>query len=318
MKFLNKIRTTLKGIHIPFLEVSLWKMFEIYVEGLIDTPVIRQASAVSWNFFLSLFPFLLFMLSILPYLPHYEKLEHYIFEVVMTSAFPAGIRHSVTSYVQDVFLPNLQKINNTFTIILTLFFGALGTKSLINSFNLNTDRQRPFFKELWIALLIAIAFATLAIASLLGIYYAEVVTKLFNPIEGLSWIAKNLTALISFVSFPIFYFVLMALLYWVGCLKIVRFREAIPGALLSTILFGLVTYGFAIYVKGFARYNLWYGSIGSILLVMIWVNINIILILFGNQFNIAIRQEKIKHLEQKKIKLEEESIGRENGIHTDA
>ena len=286
----------MESVHIPFLEISLWKMFEIYVEGLVKTPVIRQAAAVSWTFFLSLFPFLLFLLSIIPYLPHYEKLEYYIFDVVLTSVFPPGIRHTVTNYIQDVFLPNLKKISNAYTIILTLFFGALGTKSLINSFNLNTDTQRPFFKEFGVALLIAIAFASLVVASLLGIYYVEVVRKLFNPVDSLSWLMANLTKIISFVSFPLFYFFLLALLYWVGCLKIRRFREAIPGAFLSTVLFGVITYAFAIYVKDFARYNLWYGSIGSILLVMIWVNLNIILILFGNQFNLAVRQEKLKIL----------------------
>lgn len=267
-------------------------MFEIYVEGLLNTPVIRQAAAVSWSFFLSLFPFLLFLLSILPYLPHYEQLQYYVFDVLLTSVLPIGMRHSVTAYIQDTLMPNLKEINNLYTIVLTLVLGAMGTKALINGFNLNTNKQRPFFKELLVAFLIALAFAILVVGSLLGIYYAEVVRKLFSPTDSLSWLIRNLSSLIGFVSFPIFYLILMTLLYRVGCLKISRLREALPGAILTTVLFGAVTYFFAIYVRDFANYNLWYGSIGSILLVMVWVNINIILILFGNQFNLAIKQEK--------------------------
>ena len=55
----------------------------------------------------------------------------------------------------------------------------------------------------------------------------------------------------------------------------------------------LLTYFFAIYVKDFARYNVLYGSIGSIILVMVWVNINIILILLGNELNIAIKKVRV-------------------------
>ncbi|WP_457834748.1 YhjD/YihY/BrkB family envelope integrity protein, partial [Staphylococcus aureus] len=67
----------------------------------------------------------------------------------------------------------------------------------------------------------------------------------------------------------------------------------IPGAIFSTLLFGFITYVFAFYVRDIARYNFLYGSIGSIILVMIWVNLNIILILFGNELNLAIKKVKM-------------------------
>ena len=69
-----------------------------------------------------------------------------------------------------------------------------------------------------------------------------------------------------------------------------------PGAVFTTVLFVILTYIFAIYVKDFARYNVIYGSIGSIILVMIWVNINIILILLGNELNIAIKKVRVEKM----------------------
>jgi hypothetical protein len=76
--FLRKIHRFLDGIHLPMLGISLWEMFDIYVRGVFKNRLIAKASAISWSFFLSLFPFLLFLLSILPYLPHYDKLQFYI------------------------------------------------------------------------------------------------------------------------------------------------------------------------------------------------------------------------------------------------
>jgi membrane protein len=294
-KFLLKIHEFLDGIHIPFLGISLWKMFEIYGKGVFKMQIGRIAASISWSFFLSLFPFILFLLSLLPYLPHYDKLQFYIFEVLMHNVFPSHIQNDVSDYIKDFIIPNMKNISNL-TIIFAMIFAVNGTHSLINGFNLNTNLQRGVVKEYFVAFGITIAFIFLIIASLLGIYYSEVVLKLFTPQINISWFVDNMAKIIGFISFPIFYFILLALFYWVGCLKITTFKQAMPGAILTTVLFMLLTYFFAIYVKDFAKYNVLYGSIGSIILVMVWVNVNIILILLGNELNIAIKKVRVEKM----------------------
>ena len=294
-KFLLKIHEFLDGIHIPFLGISLWKMFEIYGKGVFKMQIGRIAASISWSFFLSLYPFILFLLSLLPYLPHYDKLQFYIFEVLMHNVFPSHIQNDVSGYIKDFIIPNMKNISNL-TIIFAMIFAVNGTHSLINGFNLNTNLQRGVVKEYFVAFGITIAFIFLIIASLLGIYYSEVVLKLFTPQINISWFVDNMAKIIGFISFPIFYFILLALFYWVGCLKITTFKQAMPGAILTTVLFMLLTYFFAIYVKDFAKYNVLYGSIGSIILVMVWVNVNIILILLGNELNIAIKKVRVEKM----------------------
>lgn len=291
-KFLLKIKEFLNGIHIPFLGISLWKMFEIYGHGVFKMQIGRIAASISWSFFLSLFPFFLFLLSLLPYLPHYDKLQFYIFEVLMHNIFPAHIQSDITGYIREFIIPNMKNISNL-TIVFAMIFAVNGTHSLINGFNLNTNLKRGAVKEYLVAFVITISFIMLVIASLLGVYYSEVVLKLFTPQINISWLVDNMSKIIGFISFPIFYFILLALFYWVGCLKITTFKQAMPGAIFTTVLFMVLTYFFAIYVKDFARYNVLYGSIGSIILVMVWVNINIILILLGNELNIAIKKVRV-------------------------
>ena len=294
-RFLLKIHQYLDDIHIPVLGISLWKMFEIYGQGVFKMQIGRSAASISWSFFLSLFPFILFLLSLLPYLPHYDKLQFYIFEVLMHNIFPAHIQHDVSSYIQTFIIPNMKNISNL-TIIFAMIFAVNGTHSLINGFNNNTNLQRGVVKEYIVAFFITIAFILLIIASLLGVYYSEVVLKLFTPEINISWLVKNMSKIIGFFSFPVFYFILLALFYWVGCLKITSFKQAMPGAALTTVLFILLTYIFAIYVRDFARYNVLYGSIGTIILVMVWVNLNIILILLGNELNIAIKKVRVEKM----------------------
>ncbi|WP_312422729.1 YihY/virulence factor BrkB family protein [Epilithonimonas sp.] len=294
-RFFSRIQNFFDGIHIPVLGISLWKMLSIYLDAIFKNPLGRQAASISWSFFLSLFPMILFFLSVLPFMPHYDKLQFYIFEVLMPKIFPSHMQSDVTGYIQSSLIPNMKSISN-FTILLSFIFATNGCFSLINGFNRNTELQRTFVKEYLLAMLITICFLSFVCLSIFGIYYSEVVLKLFTPTYDISWFTQNLTKIIGFISFPLFYLILLTLFYWIGCIKITRLREAFPGAVLTTVLFVILTYFFAIYVANIARYNILYGSIGSIILVMVWVNVNVFLVLMGNELNLAIKKVKLEKL----------------------
>lgn len=303
-KFILKIQDFFDRIHIPILGISLWQMFQIYFSGVFQDKIGRKATSISWSFTLSLFPMLLFLLSILPSLPHYDKLQFYIFEVLMHNIFPSEIESDVRGYIENNILPNMKGISNL-TILIALVFATNGTFSIINGFNENSEEKLSDVKEFILSFFITIGFISLIFLALFGVYYSEVVLKLFTPKYNISWLVDNLSKIIGFVSFPLFYFLLLTLFYWLGTIKIVRFRQAIPGAVLTTVLFILTTYIFAIYVKDIARYNVLYGSIGSMILLMIWINVNVYLLLFGNELNIAIRKVRIEKLNADKEKVKE-------------
>lgn len=205
-KFLLKIHRYLDNIHIPVLGISLWKMFEIYGQGVFKMQIGRSAASISWSFFLSLFPFILFLLSLLPYLPHYDKLQFYIFEVLMHNVFPAHIQQDVSNYIQTFIIPNMKNISNL-TILFAMIFAVNGTHSLINGFNINTNLQRGVVKEYIVAFFITIAFIILIIASLLGVYYSEVVLKLFTPESNISWPQMLATGLLAGIGFTMSIFI---------------------------------------------------------------------------------------------------------------
>ncbi len=294
-KFILKIQKFFDDIHIPLLGISLWQMFQIYIRGVFKDKIGRKAAAISWSFTISLFPFILFILSVIPYMPHYERLQYYIFDVLMHNVFPASMEGDVRSYIEASIVPNMKGISNL-TIVLALIFATNGTFSLINGFNENTREKMSDVKEFILSFFITIGFVLIVFLALFGLYYSEVVLKQFTPVYDVSWVANNLSEIIGFVSFPLFYFILLTLFYWLGTVKIARFRQAIPGAILTTVLFVLTTYLFALYIKNIARYNVLYGSIGSMILLMIWVNVNVYLLLFGNELNMAIRKLRIEKL----------------------
>lgn len=292
--FFINIKSHLRRIKLPFLKISLWELFEIYFERITKSDIIKLAASISWSFFLSLFPFLLFLLSILPYMPHYDRLQYYIFDVLMSNVLPARMQDDVIGYIQGNIIPNMKSISKM-TIVFALFFATNGTNSIITGFNENTDKQRNIIKSYLIALCITLAFISLILISLFSVYYSEVVIKLFKPSYEIPWLAQNFSKIIGFISFPLFYMLLISLLYWFGCLTITKWTHALPGAIFTMLLFMISTILFVFYVKNIATYNVLYGSIGSILLVMVWVNLNIILILLGNELNLAIQRIKKRH-----------------------
>lgn len=288
-QIIERLKNFLDHIHIPILGISLLKLFQIYGQGIFQMKIGRKSAAISWNFVLSLFPFILFLLSVLPYLPHYDKLQFYIFEVLMHNIFPGTIENDVRNYVENNIMPNTASISNL-TIILALVFATNGTFAVIDGFNENSKEKLSDVNEFIISFFITIGFISIVLLALFGVYYSEVVLKLFTPSYNITWFVKHLSAIIGFISFPLFYLILLTLFYWVGTVRITRFRQALPGAVLTTILFVLTTYVFAIFIKNFARYNVLYGSVGSMILLMIWVNVNVHLLLLGNELNFAIRK----------------------------
>ncbi len=301
--FLLKVQDFLDGIHIPILGISLWQLFQIYFAGVFKGKIGKKAAAISWSFTLSLFPFILFLLSVIPYMPHYDKLQFYIFEVLMHNIFPSNIEGDVRGYIEDSIIPNMKGISNL-TILIALVFATNGTFSIISGFNENSKEKLPDVKEFILSFFITIGFVTIVFLALFGVYYSEVVLKLFTPTYNISWLVNNLSKIIGFVSFPLFFFLLLAMFYWLGTVKIIRFRQAVPGAILTTILFILTTYLFTLYVKNVARYNVLYGSIGSMILLMIWVNVNVYLLLFGNELNMALRKLRVEKILADEIKKE--------------
>ncbi len=286
---MKKIQLYLNKIHFSSLGLSLYQILDIYGKNIFQNKIGKQAASISWSFFLSLFPFMLFILSLLPYLPHYEGLQIYLFKKLLPEILPKNIALEVISYLKNFLIPNLNSLNNIPTILFALIFGTNGTYSLINGFNENSDLKRSFIREYLISIGVTLSFITLIILNFLGIYYTQIVLRIFSPNNN-DFMIFHLSKFVGWVSFPFFYFILLSLFYWVGCLKIKKWKQAIPGSIFTTILFVISTYIFAFYLKKFANYNIFYGSIGSVIIIMVWININIVLLLLGNELNILLRK----------------------------
>src|SRR5690606_4763976 len=104
----------------------------------------------------------------------------------------------------------------------------------------------------------------------------------------------TMISVLNFTSASLFYFTSLVMLYYYGTNVKQRFRNVAPGAVMATVLFFVTLMGFQYYIKKFNYYDLLYGSVGLVMILMIFVYINVLLIMIGFELNAAIHYAKTR------------------------
>jgi len=280
---------------MPLYDVTLF-----FIRGLAKGYLSSRASAISFSFVLAIFPFLIFLFTIIPFIPIYN-FQHVLLGII-EGFLPATTWDSVKGTIVDVITQprsGLLLLN----FILTLYFSTNGINSLIEAFNntAHTIETRTVVKQYLISILLVIIISSLLIVSiglmtfgpsLLDVIFPDSVTESYFyllTMEASRWLIVVALLLVA-ISF----------LYFLAPAKRGRYRFISAGSMLATILVILTTLGFNYYVDNFAQYNALYGSIGTLLIVLVWVYLNSISLLIGFELNASIINASMDK-EQEKI-----------------
>ncbi|MFA9290583.1 MAG: YihY/virulence factor BrkB family protein [Solirubrobacteraceae bacterium] len=275
-------------------EVSIYDVLKLYFTGIIKGELSSRASGIAYNLFMSMFPLLILIFTLIPFLPNYEIIENYLFEFTLKAILPEEIIfNNVHQYVKEnVISKKLEFLSSS--MLLTLFFATNGVNSLLEGFSksyFNIDSYN-FIKQYLIAFLLTVGFIISFFLVLTLLYYSSVVENFVyqvNPIKSSSVLIISLyTFILSFLILFIFY----SILYYFGSNFKISFKWSLPGALLSTLLFYLSIVFFGYYIKSLTQNNIFYGSIISVIIVMIWIYLNVVIILIGYELNLALSSLK--------------------------
>ncbi|NNK82967.1 MAG: YihY/virulence factor BrkB family protein [Flavobacteriaceae bacterium] len=296
---LNLVVRFLKKIKLPGFEgLSLYDLLEMYIIGIVEGALTTRASAIAFSFFTAIFPFLLFIIIIIPFIPiegfqiqflsfldtflppqTSEFFEHNIFENITTT--------SQGSLISTVFL-------------LSIFLMANGVSAVFSGFEHSYHDQltRSVFKQYLYALGVALILAFLVVLTVgvLGYSQLYIVTPLYERISGeeinaseagLFWIKTS-----KYLFATVMIYVATATLYYFGTKEGRHSKFFSLGALFTTLLIALTSYFFGIYIENFSKYNELYGSIGALLILLfyLWLNSNILLL--GFELNASLNQLK--------------------------
>uniref|UniRef100_UPI0028AD7DA0 YihY/virulence factor BrkB family protein n=1 Tax=Empedobacter sp. TaxID=1927715 RepID=UPI0028AD7DA0 len=249
---------------------------------------------VSWILFFSMFPFLLFLFSILPHLVYYQEIKNLLFTQLLPQLLPKHVSNEVISYIDKTTAVQGKRKVNYFLILITIFMSSNGIQGIINGFNVSYQDvyvKRKNSKSRMISIILTLFFTVFIVLQVFLSYSTSIIWKYLTNVSFLSKLGQ-FSYLINYFSVFIFYFVSMCMLYYFGPNHKKSRSTVIPGALLTSALFLLTVIGFNTYLSYFTNIDLLYGSLGLVMIMMIFVYINVILMLVGYELNMSINYTK--------------------------
>ena len=308
--FLRVVR--FPGTKLPLMDVLI-DFTKLFTKGR----TVDRAAGVAFNFFVALFPLILFFFTLIPYIP----IPH-LYERVMTVLDDFLVPSGTMNYVKETIDSIMNQPHDgllSISVIMCLVFGSNGIVAVFNGFrnvyaNFLTDKGldlKGWLMQRLFAIIMLIVLGALVVISVLLISLGGTVLKYLVTNEILEG-GSFTFFLFSVLRWVIGVFALsfgIALLYYFGNVKFEEhyrverkrtgphgeklYRDFVifsPGTILATSLFVLGTVGFNVYISNFSRYNVLYGSIGTLIILLLWIWVVAILILAGNDLNSGIRR----------------------------
>lgn len=280
----------LKKIHFGSQSKNLYDVLRIFIQQLKKDDINERAGSMAFSYTIALFPLLLFLLNLVPYLQEFFPLvtTPNILSFVQ-GIMPGDIYLSIESTLLDIVSRPRQSLLSL-GFFFALFASTQGVVSMMNSFNAvyKTKENRGWFTSRAIAIAIVLTLVVTVIAAssvmLIGSYWIAALKETHLFTNGFVILLFNILK----------FFILLAVFYLTSAF-IFRFAPAIhdkwhffsTGAQLAGFLITLSFYGFTFYLENFASYNKLYGSIGTIIALMLWLYLTSIIVLVCFEVNVS-------------------------------
>lgn len=283
-----------KAIKLKTLEgLSLYDILEMYVLGIFKGAFSYRASAIAFSFFMALFPFALFILNLIPFIP-LENFQADFLEFV-ENGVPPNTYDAIEMILKDIMGTSHQGLLSS-GFILSILLMTNGINAILGGFEMSEHITitRGFFRQYFISLAISLILSLILIVTVAAIVIAEVMIQKINihgyvaDVSVIEWSRYGFIILMILVT--------TSVLYKFGAKETSKISFISYGAVFTTILIILSSYIFRVYVEKFARYNELYGSIGTLLVLMFYIWINCMVLLLGFELNATISKLKRKNL----------------------
>ena len=288
----------LKAIKPPgFHGFSIFDLLEMYIIGIVKGALTSRAGSISFSFFMALFPFILFILNLIPFIDLIPIIKIENFDQTFLNYIELFLPPETQTFFSDIFedirnKPRGGLLSSVF--LLSIFLSANGVSSIFGSFEVSyhITFSRNFFRQYLLSIGVSILLAFLSLVTVIIFFYFEF--YIVNNLNSLIASEIRWTRISQLTFFGLFVYMTVSILYYFGTIEATKNYFFTPGALMTTFLFFLTTFGFGIYIENFSNYNQLYGSIGALLifLLYIWINSNILLL--GFELNATLTRFKRK------------------------
>ena len=277
-----------KLVILPGFEgLSLYDLLIIFYAGIVKGAFSARASAISFSFFMAVFPFLLFILNLIPFIDFIDDFQIAFLDFIdsllppETSGFVDPILYDIAARKRGGLL--------SFVFLLSIFLMANGVNAVFTGFEfsyhtrVNRSIIRQYVIALGVSLFLSLLLLTTVVATIYLTYLTEDLKYLGVVNDAVIWADIG-----RYFIFAGMIYLVVATLYYFGTKQSRLSRFFSIGAFFSTFLIILTTFFFGIYIENFSSYNELYGSIGALLILMVYIWINSNILLFGFALNASL------------------------------
>ena len=286
---ISNLVNLLKRLKHPWLQGwQLYELLELYGLGIVESALTYHASAIAFSFFMALFPFALFILNLIPYIPIAGFQEDFL--LFVKDGVPPNTYDAIYKIITDI-LNNSHSGLVSYGFLLSILLMANGLNGILGGFE--TSRhvlvKRGFVRQYLVSLGMSLVLAFLLIVTVAIIVVFEVVIQKTVFSDQVQLIVLGRYAFIILMIL-----ITTSILFKFGT-KHDKNRAFISiGSVFTTILILIDSYAFGIWVIKFSQYNELYGSIGTLLILMFYIWINCMILLLGFELNATINKLKEK------------------------
>jgi membrane protein len=292
---LRNVVRFLKRIRLPWLEgLSLYELVEIYFIGIAESALTYRAAAISFSFFMALFPFALFVLNLIPYIP-IEGFQRDFLKFVEESV-PPNTYDAIYRIIADILLNSHSGLLSS-GVILSIFLMANGLNSILGGFETSHHviLKRGFLRQYVVALGMSILLTFILLFTVTMIIVFEV---FIQDLRSRYYFNENipLIQMGRYVFLILMILITTSILFKFGTKRHGKRSFISIGSVFTTVLIIISSYIFGIWVVRFSKYNELYGSIGTLLIVMFYIWLNCTIMLLGFELNAAVNRIRRKNL----------------------
>lgn len=286
-----------KSATLPgFGKLPLYTVFVFFFQEISRESIINKASSLAYNFMLAIFPGIIFLFTLIPYIP-IDNFQEQLMDLIQL-ALPDNAYQVLENTLKDIIIRQNGGLLSAGFVLCT-FFATNGMTTLMMTFNKSSlsKESRTWFQRRIVALVLSFS---IVFALICGIVLYMGSNFLINYLKthidyDLSWFWSFLIKTAQWLILFSIYFFTVSLIYKFGPSSS-RWKLFTPGATLATLLAILSFSLFTFYINNFGAYNKLYGSIGTLIVVMIWMYMNALILIIGYELNasIALSKQSIK------------------------
>lgn len=297
-KFLNWlpvvtfINLTKKIILPGFDGIPLYNAAVFFIRGLQKGSLQTRASALSFDFFLAIFPAIIFIFTLIAYIP-VEGFQDQLL-IILSDLMPKDAYKAASSTLEDIIK---QQRSGLLSIgfIVALYFSTNAVHAMMDAFNktYHTVETRPPLIQRLYSIFITLILSILTFTAILLIIFGQKTINFFAERGFIkeAFIFYLLTAGQWIVIMALIFFAI-SVLYYFGPSRKTRYRFFSVGSTVATILIIVASLGFSFFIDNFSQYNKLYGSIGALIIILLWIQFNAMILLIGFELNASIHNAK--------------------------